>query len=72
MFLPYRLQINCSRDFQSIHISKDIEPMTAVRSKRGDAASHLSDQFLVQHRQKRNAKGIGDQGMYMIDLVCAL
>jgi len=47
--------------------------MTAVRSKRGDAASRFSDRFLVQHhRQKRNAKRIGDQGMYMIDLVCVL
>lgn len=47
--------------------------MTAVRSKRGDAALHLSDQFLVpQHRRKRNATGIGDQGMYVIDLVCVL
>lgn len=56
------LQINCSHDFQSIHISKDIEPMAAVRSKRGDAVSRFSDPFLVhQHRRKRNAKGIGDQ-----------
>jgi hypothetical protein len=47
--------------------------MTAVRSKRGDAASHFSDQFLVpQHRRKRNATGIGDQGMYMTYLVCVL
>ena len=45
--------------------------MTAVQSQRGDAASHFSDPFLVhQHRQKRNAKGTADQGMYMIDLGC--
>ena len=47
--------------------------MTAVRSKRGDAASHLTDTFIVpQHRRKRNVKGAGEQGMYMIDLVCVL
>lgn len=56
------LQINCSHDFQSIHISNDMKPMTAVRSKRGDGTLHFSDPFLVhQHRQKRNATGIGDQ-----------
>lgn len=57
------LQINCSHDFQSIHISKDFEPMTAVRSKRGDGTSHFSDPFIVhQHRRKRNATETGDQG----------
>lgn len=47
--------------------------MTAVRSKRGDGTSHFSDPFIVhQHRRKRNATETGDQGMYMIDLVCVL
>jgi len=56
------LQINCSHDFQSIHIFKDIESMTAVRSKRGDGTSHFSETFLLhQHRRKRNTTGTGDQ-----------
>jgi hypothetical protein len=43
--------------------------MAEVRSKRGYAASHFSDTFLVnQHRRKRNAEGIGDKGMNIIDL----
>jgi len=44
--------------------------MADVRSKRGYAASHLSDTYIVhQHQRKRNTEGTGGEGKYFVDQV---